>query len=55
MDHLSPERILDQVRTRAAGLVKALSRLQASLDPANPAAIHPLPPWSVIAPGPDFS
>lgn len=38
---LSPERILDQVRTRLAGLMQALSRMQAMLDPANAA----LPAW----------
>jgi hypothetical protein len=43
---MSPERILDQVRTRLAGLMQALSRIQAMLDPANAAPEnHPLPPW----------
>jgi hypothetical protein len=43
---LPPERILDQLRTRLAGLHTALQRMKISLDPSNPAPEnYPLPPW----------
>jgi len=43
---LPPERLLDQLRTRLAGLHTALQRMKISLDPNNPAPEnYPLPPW----------
>ncbi len=43
---LPPERVLDQLRTRLAGLHTALQRMKVSLDPSNPAPEnYPLPPW----------
>jgi len=43
---IPPERILDQLRTRLAGLHTALQRMKLILDPNNLAPEnYPLPPW----------
>jgi len=50
INDLSPERIIDQIRTRIASLRQALSRIQASIDPSNTNPNHhPLPPWQAQA------